>query len=380
MTFKQKLCFLLVTFLAVQCLLIGDTIAVNNQRSESLSRVRSDAPTPTPTQTPTPTPTPTPSPAPSVSGSGYIGMSLPAGFVAFSNTSPWNVPIPANPTLDPNSSLMISTLTQNAATIHGNFVKWTIPLFVIDSQASPKVTVTGSSPDPFDPAVDPNSTGIATGIPIPVGVWPDPSTDGHMLLVDPVAKKSWDFSRAQLTSTGWVASRVAVWDLTGPGYRTAFTGNYWWMYGARGSGFPLIAGLIRPEEIAAGVINHALVFAGPLNRLGLTSGGKQQLCTPTASRTDGNMYGSQYLLEGARLQLDPTLNLDTLNLSSATKVIATAMQKYGMYNGDSSSDVSIVFENLGPDGGAWKNYNFFPDLAKIPLGKFRVISCNVAQK
>ncbi|MBF0565697.1 MAG: hypothetical protein HQK89_10675 [Nitrospirae bacterium] len=311
-------------------------------------------------------------------GTGYLGMSLPAGFVAFSGTSPWNTPLPANPTIDPNSSSMISTLTKKINTINGNFVKWTVPLFVIDSQAAPKVTVTGSGP--FDPAVDPNGTGIATGIPIPVGVWPDPSTDGHMLLVDPVAKKSWDFSRAQLTATGWVASTIAVWDLTGPGYRTAFTGNYWWKYGSRGSGFPLIAGLIRPEEIAAGVINHALIFAGPINRLGLTSGGKTQLCSPSASRTDGTMYGSQYLLEGARLQLDPALNLDTLNLSPATKIIAKAMQKYGMFNGDNASDISIYFENLGADGGAWKNYNFFSDLSKIPVGKFRVISCNVIQK
>lgn len=311
-------------------------------------------------------------------GVGYIGMSLPSGFVAFSSTSPWNTPIPDKPAIDPNSNIMIGILKQKVGVLHGNLLKWTVPLFVIDSKKSPKVAVRTLS-EHLDPAVDPGDTGIARDMPIPDGVWPEAESDAHMLLVDPKARKSWDFSRARKTSNGWMASTISVWDLNGPGYKAPFKGDYWWMVGSRGSGFPLIAGLIRPEEIEAGEIKHALVFGSSINRRSSSPGGKAELCSPTASRTDGTEDGTQYIAEGARLQLDPTLNLDTLNLSPATKIVARAMQKYGMYDGDNSADFSIVFQNLGPDGGKWKNYNFFQDLQNIPIDKFRVLKCNIVK-
>jgi hypothetical protein len=317
----------------------------------------------------------------SLENTGLLGISLPSSFRAFSSTSPWNTPIPANPVLDSNSQKMINNLKSKAQTLKGNFTNWTIPLFVIDSSVSPKRNVPTTS-EALNLTVDPDRNGIAEGIPIPEGVWPDPKSDGHMLLVDPNVRKSWDFSRAQRLSDGsWTASRIDIWDLNGKGYRQPFSGDYWWTYGALGSGFPLIGGLIRPEEIEAGEIKHAILFASPVNRKTGPSGGKYQLCSPLASRTDGFGIGNEYIPEGAQMQLDPKLNLDTLNLSPATKIIARAMQKYGMYNGLSTSNYFVIyFQNLGSDGGAWKKYNFFSDLNKIPIDKFRILKCNLVTK
>jgi hypothetical protein len=317
----------------------------------------------------------------SLENTGYIGMSLPASFRAFSITSPWNTPIPTNPAIDPNSKTMITNLKNKAVELKGNITNWTIPLFVIDSSISPKRNVPTTS-KAINLTVDPDRNAIAEGIPIPEGVWSDPKSDGHMLLVDPNVKKTWDFSAAKRLPDGsWTASMIDIWDLNGAGYRQPFSGDYWWTYGARGSGFPLIAGLIRPEEIEAGEIKHALVCATPVNRkIRTLSSGKYELCSPTASRTDGFGIGNEFIPEGARLQLDPKLNLDTLNLSPATKIIARAMQKYGMYNGDNAETFTIYFQNLGADGGKWKNYNFFSDLKKIPIGKFRVLKCTLIVK
>jgi hypothetical protein len=316
----------------------------------------------------------------SLENQGFNGISLPADFKAFSSTSPWNAPIPRNPSIDSNSTKMINFLKTKASVLKGSYTGWTIPLFVIDSAASPKKDIKAIG-DGFNPDVDPDRNGIAEGIPIPEGVWPDPKSDGHMLLVDPTVRKTWDFSRASRLSDGsWVTSALTVWDLNGTGYRQAFYGSYWWNYGARGSGFPLIAGLIRPEEIEAGVIKHALVFASPINRKSLTTTTKQQVCNPPASKTDGFGIGSEYIPEGARLQLDPNLNLNSLNLSPATKIIARAMQVYGMYNSDNAPDFKIYFQNLGTDGGKWKNYNFFQDLKNIPISKFRVLKCSIVTK
>lgn len=310
---------------------------------------------------------------------GLIGISLPADFRPFSADSPWNTPIPKRAEIDPNSELMINNLKNKVKILTGNVLNWTVPLFVIDSKTSPRRAVKTKNEYLYY-TIDPDENRIAEGIPLPKGVWSDPKEDGHMLLIDPKARKSWDFSVAKQKGDGsWTASVIDVWDLNGKGYRKPFSGKYWWYSGARGSGFPLIAGLIRYEEIVAGEIKHALVCATPSNRKTSLPGVKFELCSP-ASRTDGNNIGVEFIPEGARLQLDPKLDLDSLNLSPATKIVAKAMQKYGMYVGDNSSDFTIYFQNLGPDGGKWKEYNLFRDLKNIPVNKFRVIKCKVIAK
>jgi hypothetical protein len=311
---------------------------------------------------------------------GYLGISLPADFRAFSEDSPWNTPIPENPEIDPASDLMINNLKYKAKMLKGNLTKWTIPLFIIDSKESPKVNVKTSAKY-LNLEVDPDRNRVAEGLPLPEGIWPDPEEDGHMLLVDPKLRKSWDFSGAKrLSDKSWIASGITIWDLNGPGYRKPFSGENWWTYGVRGSGFPLIAGLIRPEEIESGNISHALAFASPINRKSTYSGGSPQVCSPPASKTDGYGIGYEYIPEGARLQLDPELDLNLLNISPATKVIARAMQVYGMYNADNAAAFTIYFQNLGPDGGKWIKYKFFKDLKNIPIEKFRVLKCNLVNR
>ena len=313
-------------------------------------------------------------------GKGYLGMSLPADFQAFSNTSPWNIPISENPEIDPYSDLMINHLKYRAQKLKGDMTKWTIPIHVIDSKNSPRVDVKSTSKG-LNLEIDPDRNNIVEGLPIPEGVWPDPEKDGHMVLVDPKRRKSWEFSRAkQLSDNSWIASRISIWDLDGPGFREAFRGTFWWTYGSMSSGMPLIAGLIRLEEIEAGEIKHAILCATPINLKTRDPDVKAQVCCPPASRTDGRGIGFDFIPEGARLQLDPALDLDSLGLTPPTKVVARAMQKYGMYNGMNAKTFKIFFQNLGSDGGKWNHYNLFDDLKKIPIGRFRVLRCRLVSK
>lgn len=310
---------------------------------------------------------------------GYLGMSLPANFRAFSPDSPWNTPIPSNAETDPDSADMIANLKNKAKILKGNITSWSVPLFVIDEKASPKQNVR-SNAEHLNPLVDPDDRGVANDLPIPDDVWPDPQTDGHMLLVDPKTRKSWDFSKVKRQPDGtWRAGMIFTWDLNGPGSVEPFSGNYWWTLGARGSGMPLMGGLVRPEEIEAGEIKHALVAATPVNRKSPGEEARWQLCLP-ASRTDGNGMGKQFILEGARLQLDPKLDLNSLNLAPGTLIVARALQKYGVFIGDNSEDFNIYFQNTGKDGGKWKQYNLFQDLSKIPVDKFRVLKCVRVEK
>jgi hypothetical protein len=270
---------------------------------------------------------------------------------------------------------MIATLATAAPTLGGAYRKWTYPMHVIDSTRCPLVSVPTTG-DGLYSSVDPDRNGVAEGIPMPAGVWPDPEADGHMVLVDPVVRKSWEFSRASRDALGnWSASIVDVWDLNGNGYRQPFSGSCWWRSGANGAGTPLIGGVIRPEEVAAGVIRHALMCSTPVNRVrasGTTP--RWELRSPAASRTDAPFVGRQYIPEGARLQLDPALDLDTLGLAPQARVVACAMQQYGMFVTDNAPSFGIYFQNLGPSGGSWESWDIPGELAKIPVSSFRVLA------
>ena len=312
-------------------------------------------------------------------GDGLLGMSLPADFRSFSSESPWNVAIPPNPDLDSNSALMMATLAGEETHLKADLTQWTIPLFVIDADQSPLHTVVSSRP--FHPSVDPEGDGRVENIPLPDGVWPDPQKDGHLLLVDPVRRQSWDLSRAvRLADGSWRATRLAIWDLNGPGFVPADFGKRWWLQGARGTGMPLLAGLVRPEEVESGQIRHALACATPVNRRARYEDGPLELCSPPAARNDGRLDGARYIPAGARIQLDPDLDLDSLSLSPASRVVARAMQVYGMFNADVAGSFKIYFQNLGPTGGRWQAIGDFSDLANIPIERFRILQCQTVSQ
>jgi hypothetical protein len=316
---------------------------------------------------------------PASGNAGYLGMSLPAGFRAFSELSPWNTPILNPAEVDRSSKAMIGRLQREARTLRGAFGKWTVPVHVIDSTSCPRVKVRSISGEK-NRDIDPDGDGIVEEVPIPPGVWADPSKDGHMVLVDPGVRKSWEFSHfGQDTNGGYVASGISIWDLEGLGFRLPFEGRLWWTYGSNGAGTPLIAGLIRPEEIEAGEIRHALMCATPINRKTSRPGGRLEVCPP-ASKTDGQQIGPDFIPEGARLQLDPALDLEQLNLSPAVMVVARAMQKYGLLVTDGARDFKVYFQNLGPDGGAWQHWKGLDDLNKIPIVSFRVLKCDIVEK
>jgi hypothetical protein len=104
------------------------------------------------------------------------------------------------------------------------------------------------------------------------------------------------------------------------------------------------------------------------------------LCSPPAARSDGQLDGPQFIPAGARIQLDPALDLARLGLSPATRVVARAMQVYGMFNADVAETFKIYFQNLGPAGEGWGDMGDFSDLGKIPIERFRVLECQTVSK
>ena len=140
-------------------------------------------------------------------------------------------------------------------------------------------------------------------------------------------------------------------------------------HGTRACGYPLVAGLIRAEAVRAGRIDHALAIAYPHIRAGLY--------TPPAS-TAQTRIGDQAIKTrgipcGGRIQLDPTLNLDSLGLSAGAKVVARALQEYGAFVGDFSGGISLYADNSPRARAMFAGVLSDYDLAMIDPRRFRVL-------
>lgn len=229
----------------------------------------------------------------------------------FSSDSPWNTPI-ADAAVDRRSDELIrkaqkrvgqeevlaeDTLTNVTADndrstsvefrdLSGEGVvinneKWTVPVF---SNSQPNAVNRVAICRQSDCGED-----AVTSVTIPLDACPDPRYDGWMTVLDANQQIALDFWRGRCEADGSLSYHfVKKWDLGGPGFQQP-TG-----VSARGSGLPLFAGLITPEEIRDGRIDHALAMSVP--------GAAQRRYVQPASRTDGTGLVTS-LPEGARIRL-----------------------------------------------------------------------------
>jgi hypothetical protein len=81
------------------------------------------------------------------------------------------------------------------------------------------------------------------------------------------------------------------------------------------------------------------------------------------------------ILCGARIQLDPALDVSTLGLSSAGLTVARALQRYGAFIGDFSGAVSL-YADASPDASAYFGAGILNNstASRIPLNRFRVMT------
>ena len=78
--------------------------------------------------------------------------------------------------------------------------------------------------------------------------------DRHILMVDADACRLYELFDARKVDGGWRAGCGAIWDMRSNALRTAGWTS------ADAAGLPILPGLVRYDEVAAGAINHALRF------------------------------------------------------------------------------------------------------------------------
>jgi hypothetical protein len=268
--------------------------------------------------------------------------------------SAFNQPIPAGASIDPRSDAYVAALAE-AGGSHGLLValrRWTVPVYYANA-STPRTNVRLTA-----------SWRVADwllGVPIPSNAEPDPSSDGHLTVLDRATGCEFDFYGAHHENGGWTSDWANSLRLTGRGvYPHGFS--------ARGSGFANLAGVIWPKELRDRAIRHALLFSYPHT--------SSRGAVAPATETDGESTSADALPEGARLQLDPSLDLRKLGLSPAAYTIGKALQRYGMYLGDTGSGISLYAVNgQSYSGNPYKGFSAgaYGDLSKIPLNRFRVL-------
>ncbi len=289
-------------------------------------------------------------PPPSSSGGGDL----------YAGSSPFNTLISSGAAVDPSSASMVQSLVTDA-NAQGFIVasgRWTVPVYHADA-STPRKT--------FNLTAGWAPARTMSGVPVPANASPDPDGDGHMLIIDRSTGCEYDFWQAKKSSSGaWSAS----WGNT---LLTSGTGVYPKGLSARGSGFGLGAGLIMASEIASGQINHALVFSYRYTK----SGGP----VLPATESDGTTTSGTAIPEGARVQLDPSLDLDSLGLTPWQKTIARALQRYGMILADTGGGVSLYAQH--PQSTSltypWGNESY-PALPKSLVSKMRVLKLSAQYK
>ena len=119
----------------------------------------------------------------------------------------------------------------------------------------------------------------------------------------------------------------------------------------------------------SGHIQHPLVFT--VEKVAVASNGDDLFISPPACRNDGDYVGNQYPLEGMLFQLDPSYDEDDFEswgLNEHAKVVARALQEYGMYLADGGSDMYIQ----GDPSAAWAD-STFTQLQAIPASEFEAV-------
>ena len=246
--------------------------------------------------------------------------------------SPWNTPIPADASIDPQSEAMIAGIARsNNGRLRSDPTQYSYPIYFADA-TTPRRSMVCSGIVSINHA-DGTRTSEAdrrlAGVPIPAEATPSPGGDAQIIVIDTETGDEYDVYQFAPPDRCTNITRYV-----GGVYRAGVESSYV----SRGAGVPYLAGLIRPWEIARGRIDHALAFGYDLSR--------DERCVWPASKTDGDDARTDAIPEGARLRLAPAVDVDRIEgLDAVGRIIARALQEYGMILIDNSGANKIYAED-----------------------------------
>lgn len=280
---------------------------------------------------PGPDPEPEPEPEPEPATKRY-----------FSAQSNWNTPISASPSLSPRSQDLVNRLVSlkpGTNTLQLNQNTWAVNVAV-----APK-GFTGRRVS----AINPGNWKM-DGIPLLETANGTPDTDAHLVIIDEDQNKVWNFQgNTKRTANGYTAEAMGVFRLDGPGWYNPNMAGPWT---GRSSNASLLGGLIFPEELRAGAIEHALAIGIDGSQMAPLS----EAARPAYTSDGGGVPGG--IPNGTRYQLNPSFNVEASTLGKEAKVIAKAMQKYGFFVTERTSGIALYFRSTSNGLASYAGMNF----------------------
>ncbi len=264
----------------------------------------------------------------------------------------WNTPVDRLP-LDPRSDDYVASIGRSG-TVHPDFGSGLydggpigIPfVVVVGSQARVPIVFTA-----YGDESDPGPYPVPGDAPIEGG--PGSDGDRHVLVVDRGACVLYELYRAFPNRDGsWNADSAARYDLRSHALRP----DGW--TSADAAGLPILPGLVRYDEVAAGEIRHALRFTAPRTRRAYVWPARHF----ASFRSDANLppMGQRFRLRAS---------FDVTGLSRETQVILRALQRYGMLLADNGSSWFVS----GAPHPSWNNDVLVGELRRVRGSDFEAV-------
>jgi hypothetical protein len=261
----------------------------------------------------------------------------------------WNVPVNTMP-LAAHSSDYVTTIGRDR-TMHADFGsgEWDggpigIPFITVPGTQK-KVDVMFDYADESDAGPYP----IPDNAPIEGG--PNSDGDRHVLVLDRDNCMLYELFYAYPKGDGWTAGSGAIYDLNSYALRPETYTS------ADAAGLPILPGLVRYDEVAAGEIRHALRFTAPQTQRAYVWPARHY----ASSHTEAN-----YPPLGQRFRLKA--NFDISRFSRDTQVILRALKTYGMILADNGS----AWYLSGAPDERWDN-DILHELHNVPGSAFEAV-------
>ncbi len=246
-----------------------------------------------------------------------------AGCDVFPADNIWNTPIDTLP-VRPDSATLVATIGADAG-LFADFGAGVWPPGSTSPIGIPFAVVPGDQPDVpvvfvwWPDESDPGPYPIPPDAPIEGG--PDGSGDRHVLVLNQDDCRLYELYDAYPQPDGsWEAANGASFDLTGHALRPAGWTS------ADAAGLPILPGLVRYDEVAAGEIRHAVRFTAPVTRRAYEWPARH-----FASSQDDPALPPM----GLRLRL--RADYDLSGFSVPVRVILEGLKRYGLILADNGS-------------------------------------------
>ena len=187
--------------------------------------------------------------------------------------------------------------------------------------------------------------------PIPSNVHIEGGSDHHAILFDKSACRLYELFALHRTESGWAAGSGATWNLRSNHVRPAGWTS------ADAAGLPIFPGLARYDEVARGVIDHALRFTVERTR---------RAYVWPARHVASDLTDPSLPPMGLRVRLKASVNVQSFPRQA--RIVLRALQRYGMILADNGSPWYIS----GAPARGWNNDDLH-QLQKVHGDAFEVV-------